>query len=141
MVEAAPSNSDPPSISGTAQEGQALTSSSGTWTGHPTSFAYRWRDCDASGANCLDIAGATEATYVLQASDVGSTLRVVVTATNCGWFDGGDLAADRSGGGLATVEHGVAVDLGNAAAGSDRYGLERRLDGESDLVHVSLARL
>ena len=84
VLEAPLANSDPPSVAGSPEEGQMLSASAGTWTGHPTSFAYQWRDCDASGANCLDIAGATDATHVLQPSDVGSTLRVVVTATSAG---------------------------------------------------------
>ena len=78
----APVNSVLPSVSGTAQQGQTLSASTGTWSGSPTSFAYRWRDCDASGAGCVDIAGATGSSYLLQAADVGHTLRVVVTATN-----------------------------------------------------------
>ena len=77
-----PVNSVLPSVSGTAQQGQTLSASTGTWSGSPTSFAYRWRDCDASGAGCVDIAGATGSSYLLQAADVGHTLRVVVTATN-----------------------------------------------------------
>ena len=79
-----PSNTALPSIVGTAQPGQTLTASTGSWTGSPTSFAYRWRDCDSGGSNCVDIAGATGPTYALKASDVASTLRVVVTATNAG---------------------------------------------------------
>ena len=78
----APTNTVLPVVSGTAQQGQTLTASNGSWTGSPTSFAYRWRDCDASGSSCVDIAAGTASTYVLQASDVGHTLRVVVTATN-----------------------------------------------------------
>ena len=77
-----PLNSVLPSVSGTAQQGQTLSASTGTWSGSPTSFAYRWRDCDTSGAGCVDIAGATGSSYLLQAADVGHTLRVVVTATN-----------------------------------------------------------
>ncbi|HEY5142240.1 MAG TPA: hypothetical protein VII98_01950 [Solirubrobacteraceae bacterium] len=78
-------NSTLPAISGTARDGQALSASTGTWTGTPViSFAYQWRRCDAAGANCADIAGATAATYTQLAGDVGSTLRVVVTGTNSG---------------------------------------------------------
>ena len=36
-------------------------------------YTYQWRRCDASGANCADIAGATGATYALGTADVGST--------------------------------------------------------------------
>ena len=62
--------------------GRVLSTTNGSWTGSPTSFAYRWRRCDAAGANCTDIAAATATTYTLVAADVGSTIRAVVSATN-----------------------------------------------------------
>jgi hypothetical protein len=80
---AAPSNNSPPSISGTPQLGNTLSASSGSWSGDtPMSFGYRWRRCNASGAGCADIGGATSSTYTVVSADVGKTLRVNVTATN-----------------------------------------------------------
>ena len=79
----APSNTSPPVISGTAQAGQTLTASAGTWSGTtPISYAYQWRRCDGAGANCANIAGATTTSYGVVSGDVGSTLRVSVTASN-----------------------------------------------------------
>jgi hypothetical protein len=78
----APTSITAPAVSGTAQQGQTLTASNGTWGGSPTGYAYQWQRCDASGANCADIAGATGSTYAVGSGDVGSTLRVSVTATN-----------------------------------------------------------
>jgi hypothetical protein len=78
----APSNTTLPSISGTAQQGQALSTSKGTWTGSPTSYAYQWQDCDSSGASCAAISGATSSSHTLTANDTSHTVRVVVTATN-----------------------------------------------------------
>ncbi len=67
----APANTDAPAITGTAQQGQTLTASKGTWTGTaPISYTYAWSD------------GATGATDTLTADDVGTSLTVVVTATN-----------------------------------------------------------
>lgn len=77
-----PANSSLPTISGTDQNGSTLTATDGTWTNSPISYAYQWEDCDASGANCTSIPGATSATYVLQGTDVGSTIVVKVTASN-----------------------------------------------------------
>jgi N-acetylneuraminic acid mutarotase len=78
-----PSNTAPPAISGQARQGKTLTVSQGTWTGGtPMTFAYQWRRCDTAGGACVDIVGATAATYTATASDVGSRLRAVVTATN-----------------------------------------------------------
>jgi hypothetical protein len=79
-----PSSSAAPTISGTAQAGQTLSASNGSWTGSPTSYAYQWQDCDPTGANCSAITGAYGSSYTAQSSDVGSTLRVAVTASNSG---------------------------------------------------------
>jgi thermitase len=81
-VVTAPVNTAAPAISGTAQDGQTVTASTGSWSGSPTGFTYQWRRCDSSGANCASIAGATSAGYVVQTGDVGSTLSVSVTASN-----------------------------------------------------------
>jgi hypothetical protein len=81
-VVGAPTNTAPPTISGTPTVGQTLSGSTGTWAGNPTSFAYQWQRCDAAGATCADIAGASTSTYAVAAADAGSTLRLVVTATN-----------------------------------------------------------
>ena len=80
---AAPVNTTPPTVAGTAQTGQTLTASPGTWTGsQPIAFAYQWQRCDGTGGNCSDIAGAADTAYTLTAADVGSTLRVTVAASN-----------------------------------------------------------
>jgi hypothetical protein len=79
----APTNSTPPSISGTATVGETLTANPGTWNGSaPISFQYQWLSCDASGANCKNIGGQTKKTYNLQSSDAGNTVRVNVIAGN-----------------------------------------------------------
>jgi virginiamycin B lyase len=80
----APTNEAPPTISGQTVEGQALSVSQGSWFHLPSAFAYQWQVCDASGANCTNLAGQTEATHTLAASDVGHTLRAVLSASNIG---------------------------------------------------------
>ena len=78
-----PVNRTAPSIAGTPQVGQTLTAQEGRWTGtEPMTFAYQWQRCNAQGANCANIAGATAKTYVVAATDLGDRLRVRVTATN-----------------------------------------------------------
>src|SRR5439155_272892 len=54
----------------------------GSWSGTPTSYAYRWRRCDASGTSCAPIAGANARSYTLRAGDLGARLRVIVVASN-----------------------------------------------------------
>ncbi|HKI91674.1 MAG TPA: hypothetical protein VJ986_05195 [Gaiellaceae bacterium] len=79
----APFSTSPPSVSGTAQQGATLQTTSGSWNGAaPIAFAYRWQRCDPTGAACTPISGATDPTYPPATTDVGATLRVVVTASN-----------------------------------------------------------
>src|SRR6266542_310652 len=81
---APPANSSLPAVSGTPTVGQALSATTGSWSGSPTSYAYAWERCDTAGANCNAISGATSASYTLASADTGFTLRVMVTATNSG---------------------------------------------------------
>jgi hypothetical protein len=79
----APANTSLPAVSGAAREGESLSSTLGSWTGTaPISHARQWRRCNASGASCADVSGRTGASYAVGAADVGSTLRVRVTASN-----------------------------------------------------------
>jgi hypothetical protein len=83
-VVSPPASTSLPVITGAVQDGQTLSASSGTWSGRPTSFGYQWQHCDATGSSCGDVAGATSSSYALGTTDVGTTLRAVVTATNSG---------------------------------------------------------
>jgi hypothetical protein len=70
-----PVNTVAPAITGTAQEGQIVTCSTGTWTGTPT-YTYQWK---RNGSN---IGSATNSTYTLVTADVGQSIKCTVTATN-----------------------------------------------------------
>jgi hypothetical protein len=78
----APTNSVAPAISGTKSVGQTLTSSTGTWNGSPTSYAYQWKRADTSSGSYTDISGANVSTYVLTSDDVSKFIKVGVIATN-----------------------------------------------------------
>src|SRR5207253_1799895 len=83
VVQAAPQNTALPTVTGTAQTGKTLSADPGAWSGtQPIGFAYQWRRCDAGGGGCVDVAGATSASYLLVAADAGATVRVLVTASN-----------------------------------------------------------
>lgn len=71
----APAFTVAPSITGTAQVGQTLTGASGTVRNGGVS-ARRWL------RGGVAIAGATAATYVVQAGDVGAKITYEVTAAN-----------------------------------------------------------
>jgi predicted actin-binding protein len=79
----APANTSAPAVGGSGTQGQALTADPGTWTATgPVTYTYQWQRCDADGANCQDIAGATDATYLPAGDDVGHTIRAEVSATD-----------------------------------------------------------
>jgi hypothetical protein len=97
-TQLAPMPAGEPSISGNTVVGSTLTATQGTWTNSPTSFTYDWRRCPASGglpdaSDCPSITGATTTSYVLTTADVGSRLRIRVTATNT---DGSATAASNA---------------------------------------------
>jgi hypothetical protein len=79
---AVPANTAPPAITGTPTVGQTLTTSTGTWTGAPTSYAYQWLRCNLAGSSCVAVANGTQKTYTLVGADAGHTMRARVTATN-----------------------------------------------------------
>lgn len=86
-ASAPPVNTGQPTISGDARVGSTLTASEGQWSGSPTSFAYQWVRCPATGgrpdgSDCAVIPGATTQVYTVGTGDIGSRLRVRVTAAN-----------------------------------------------------------
>jgi hypothetical protein len=86
-----PVNISAPRITGYATPNSELSVSRGTWRGAPTSYSYRWQDCNASRTSCSDATGATSGAcsptadcYVVTTNDAlaGKTLAVMVTASN-----------------------------------------------------------
>jgi hypothetical protein len=84
VVPPAPASTAPPTISGLPTSGQTLTATTGAWTESPVIYTYQWQQCDSSGASCTAISAATASTYTLTPSDVGHTVRLIVTAQNGG---------------------------------------------------------
>ena len=90
----APTNILAPSLTGTATEGDALTTTNGSWaiTGNvPTAITYQWYDCATStfsAASCMPIqphtypTSANNPTYTLHATDVGDYVFSEITLTN-----------------------------------------------------------
>jgi len=79
-----PSTSDPalnapPTISASngLQAGSTLTASPGVWSPTPSAYAYVWQS-SSDGTTFTNISTTTN-TYLVQASDAGNYLRVVVT--------------------------------------------------------------
>ncbi len=79
----APSVTVAPQIVGTLQVGRQLTGDDGTFSGDtPIATTRQWQRCDATGGACHDILFATKVVYYPTIADIGSTLRLAVTATN-----------------------------------------------------------
>lgn len=81
-----PSNESPPTISGETEVGATLTADKGTWSGTaPISYSYAWYRCSEDASSCSGILHqSTEPTYELEQADLGSRMKVKVTATNSG---------------------------------------------------------
>jgi virginiamycin B lyase len=128
IIVATPANWVLPGISGTAQQGQVLTASPGTWTGYPAPTSdYQWEDCDASGNSCSDVAASgTASTYTTQPADIDQTIRVVVTATNA---QGSGVATSVQTS-LVTVVAGVSTEFSaGITANSGPSGIAAGPDG------------
>jgi uncharacterized protein YukE len=82
-TRARPKNTAAPVVAGSAVAGSQLTATAGTWSGSGTiGYAYQWYRCDAAGAHCSSIHGATAATYELAAQDVTHTIGLTVNASD-----------------------------------------------------------
>ena len=74
-VATAPVNTVTPLITGGLYVGDVLTTTDGTWTGSPSSYAYQWQ------RNATNI-GTNTNTYTLVSADAGTNITCIVTATN-----------------------------------------------------------
>ena len=108
-VVAVPLNTVAPAVTGTATNGQTLTSSTGTWTGTATiSFAYQWK---RGGTNV----GSNSTTYALVDADVGSAMSCVVTGTN---GQGSATGTSNSTGAIAARAPSAPTGVSASATGS-----------------------
>lgn len=78
----APINHVAPGLSGDARVGAQLSADPGSWDGVPTGYDHRWLRCDANGAACAPVAGASGPDHELTEADAYHRMRVEVTAEN-----------------------------------------------------------
>jgi alpha-tubulin suppressor-like RCC1 family protein len=83
-------NTSRPTISGTAQYGQTLTATTGSWSPAVRDLSYQWK------RDGVDVPGANLATYLLTAPDIGSHITVAVTARR-GRFADASAVSDATG--------------------------------------------
>ena len=123
----APVNAALPAVSGTAQENQTLTTTTGAWSGAgPITYNYTWERCDTSGGNCGNISGSNHPTYKLVKADVGKTIRVEVAAKNSG---GTTKATSAATGVVGAAAPPASVTL-SASTMQDVYGSPVTLSGK-----------
>ncbi len=79
---AVPASTSPPVVTGIPTQDEYLTADRGSWNGAPSEFDHQWQRCNASGGDCVDLAGAVGHAYRASLGDIGRRLRVRVTATN-----------------------------------------------------------
>ena len=103
-----PAKSQAPSLTGKPYVGQTLAGSVGGWVDPTTDFLRRWVRCDAGGGACTYIQKPASTdledgpTYIVRAGDVGSRIRMRVTA---------DVNNDLTPDGLDNhLPHAVEVD-------------------------------
>ena len=115
-----PSNTSPPTISGTERAGETLTASSGSWSGStpivvPLPLAALQLERQQAATT---LGGATNQTYTLEKGDAGHRIRVSVTATNS---DGSANAVSAPTGviadGLSPMNTAMPTISGTAKAG------------------------
>jgi len=86
ITNSTPANSALPSVSGTATVGNALSTTTGTWSdadGDTLTYTYQWyRASDSAGTGEATITGATTSSYTLVAGDLAKYIRVEVTASD-----------------------------------------------------------
>jgi len=90
-VASRPAISTAPTLTGGITQGTTLTATKGTWTGVPAPvLSVQWYRCtEALGTatssvpgDCTAIEGQTALTYTSREADLGSGIRVVISATN-----------------------------------------------------------
>ncbi len=113
-----PVNNTAPTISGTATQGQTLTRFVGGWSGYPSpTLTGNWQ------RNGVDISGATSSTYLLQAADVGTTIRYREIATNTSGVVSAYSTSTATVAGLAIPQVSVVPSItGNVIEGSVLVG-------------------
>jgi hypothetical protein len=78
-----PLNTSLPELSGVAQQGLVLKATRGSWKSpDKLAYNYQWRRCDAIGAECVNVANATGASYKPTSAEVGEDITVAVRATD-----------------------------------------------------------
>jgi hypothetical protein len=132
----APINVIAPSIEGNLTAGDTLTAEPGTWLGsEPITYGYQWQKCDEEGEECMSISGATADTYTLPEGDVGSTVQVVVSASNSNGNASATSPSEVVGApGVPAASEGPVID-GTAKVGGQIFAGNGKWSGSRPLSY------
>jgi hypothetical protein len=117
ILEPVPTNSVAPVASGTAQVGQTVSATTGTWThqgGTVATYAYQWQDSADGSSGWANIASATSSTYSIAVGELTKFLRCNVTATNSG--GAGSAASSNVLGAVVAASSGSNPALTNSGS-------------------------
>ncbi len=89
VFSGAPTNTVAPAVTGTAVVGNILTTTNGTWTNTPTSYAIQWQSSPTLSGTYTSIPSQTSSTYTISVA-AGYYVRSRLVATNA---EGDSLAA------------------------------------------------
>jgi hypothetical protein len=96
----------PEAPAGERRVGRTLVARDGSWAGSkPMTFSYIWQRCTGLGGGCVAIAGATGRSYELVAADLGTVIRVLVSARN-----GGDAVGPVASARTSPIEASEVVE-------------------------------
>jgi fibronectin-binding autotransporter adhesin len=138
-VGVVPANTVAPVISGAAQVGNTLSSTTGTWTGTATiTFSYQWQRVG------VNISAATSSTYTLVSADDTHVINCLVTGTS-GWGSTSGASNNLTCGtppvntvppavsGTAGVGYALTTTTGTWT-GSPTYAYQWRRDGATNIT-------
>ena len=133
-----------PLVATVVQQGQKLTGAVGSWTGSGAlRYGYQWSRCDAAGAHCKAIRGATAPTYTPVAKDVGQTLGFAVRAHDAVGASTAfaSLVGPVAAAGAAIVSSAQPTITGATTQGQTLTVSSGRLDGVAVGVRLPVATL
>jgi hypothetical protein len=118
----APTSTKPPVVSGFAEVGVNLHTTTGSWVGAtPITYSYQWLRCDMQGNACAAIGGADQADYKVVKKDVDRTIRSKVTGKNSkgkssAFSEHSTVVVGGGGGTTTTNPSGVSIPVSEVPA-------------------------
>jgi hypothetical protein len=130
-----PSDITPPTISGSAVEGQTLKAVHGSWSNDPAAYEDVWDICGSAGDLATCAPAAVGESFTLTASDVGHAIRLRETASNEGGKGGAAYSAPTAP--VAPAPPQQAAPSGSGSSGSSSSSGASGGQGSSGVLGVT----